>query len=578
MYVRVNTTPNSPRKSIQVVKSIREGHKVRTKILRHVGIAMDEEEVEKLKNLAYDIIAKLKVETEKAGGQLSLFEAQSGEKMAGRLKRKPGRPVTKKLEDIVPVDQVTLDEIVEEKRIVEGVDEIAGSMYEKLGFGNVMGTKKLNELLRSIVLTRLVEPYSKRKSRETLDKKFDKNYDLDRIYRMMDKLHPKIDEIKTKVFERTQSLFPQGIHLMFFDVTTLYFESVEADDLRKFGYSKDCRFNTTQVVLALATNVEGLPLGYELFTGNTAEVTTLIAAIEKWRLLFEIRNVCFVGDRAMFSEGNLQLLEDKGYHYVVAAKLRSMDEKMKNQILDENNYRIEFFGNQLAWIAEFDLGEDEGKKKKKKEDEKIRKRRLVTSYKTSRAANDAKNRTRILEKIQKTLEKTKSTNKLITNKGFKKYTSTFDKSHAFLDQNKVDEDAQWDGMHGVITNITDLPAQEIISYYTKLWVIEESFRINKHTLRMRPIFHFKKERIESHIAICYMAFALLRHLQYVITLTQKLSPDTIIDSLLDVQASIYVHTKTGDRYRVPSNVSHNAAKIYKAFDLIRSPNATIYFN
>lgn len=574
MYVRVNTTPNSPRKSIQVVKSIREGHKVRTKILRHVGIAMDEDEVEKLKNLAYDIIAKLKSEAEEARGQLTLFGGESTEKIVDGLKRKRGRPVSKKLEDILPVNQVTLDEVVEEKRIIEGVDEIAGLMYEKLGFGNVLGSKKLKGLLRSIVLTRLVEPYSKRQSQEILDKKFDKLHDLDSIYRMMDKLHPKIEEIKTKVFERTQNLFPQGINLMFFDVTTLYFESVEIDDLRKFGYSKDCRFNTTQVVLALATNFEGLPLGYELFSGNTAEVTTLIAAIEKWRLLFEIRDVCFVGDRAMFSQNNLQLLEDKGYHYVVAAKLRSMDEKMKKQILDENNYRMEFFGNQLAWIAEFNIGEDQDEDKNK--DKKIRKRRLVTSYKTSRATNDAKKRDRVLEKIQKTLAKTKRTDKLISNKGLKKYTSTLDQSHTFLDQNKIDDDTQWDGMHGVITNISHLSAQEIISQYAKLWIIEESFRINKHTLRMRPIFHFKKERIEAHIAICYMAFALLRHLQYLVALTQKLSPDTIIDTLLDVQASIYTHTKTGDQYRVPSHVSHNAAKIYKAFGLLRSPNATIY--
>jgi transposase len=550
---------------------------VRTRILRHVGIALDEDEMEKLKNLAYDIIAKMKREAEEASGQLNLLESQSTNELAENLKRKRGRPVAKKLEDIIPVDQVRLDEIVEEKRIIEGVDEIAGQMYEKLGFGKLMHSKKLNTLLKSIVLTRLVEPYSKRKTQKILDEKFGKTYDLNNLYRVMDKLHPKISEIKTKVFESTKSLFPQGINLMFFDVTTLYFESVEVDEIRKFGYSKDCRFNTTQVVLALATNAEGLPLGYELFTGNTAEVTTLVAAIEKWRLLFEIGDVCFVGDRAMFSEGNLQLLEDNGYHYVVAAKLRSLDQKLKSQILDENNYCMSCLGDELAWIAEFNLNQDEDKNDKKK-DQKTRKRRLVASYKTSRAFNDARNRTRTLEKIQKTLAKTQNTGKLITNQGLKKYTSTLDKSRTFLDQTKVDQDAQWDGMHGLITNISHLSAQEIIVRYAKLWIIEESFRINKHSLKMRPIFHSKKERIESHIAICYMAFALLRHLQYHTSLTQKLSPDLIIDTLLDVQASIYTHSKTGDRYRVPGHFSHTAAKIYKAFGLLRSAHASIYFN
>jgi len=84
-----------------------------------------------------------------------------------------------------------------------------------------------------------------------------------------------------------------------FDVTTLYLETTDTDELRQFGYSKDCRFNTTQVVLALATNEDGLPIGYELFEGNKAEVKTLITAIEHWKTLFNVGNVCFIGDRAM---------------------------------------------------------------------------------------------------------------------------------------------------------------------------------------------------------------------------------------------------------------------------------------
>ena len=99
----------------------------------------------------------------------------------------------------------------------------------------------------------------------------------------MDKLYEQIDEVKKHTFEQTQSLFPEKVDLVLFDVTTLYFETTETDDLRKFGYSKDCKFNTTQVVLALATNQDGLPIGYELFEGNKAEVTTLAAAIESWK-------------------------------------------------------------------------------------------------------------------------------------------------------------------------------------------------------------------------------------------------------------------------------------------------------
>ena len=554
MFVRVNQTPNSPRKSVQVVESRREGHKVKTKILRHVGIALDDQELEKLKSFAQDIITKMTLEREQQSAQGSLFEEGNS------LSRKPGRPKTKRIEDIIPVNQVILDDIVEEKRIVEGVEEIAGPLYDTLGFGDLLSSKKANQMLRSLVLARLIEPKSKHKLQKVMEDKFDESYDLDAIYRLMDTLHPRIDTLKTRVFHRAQQLFPKGISLMLFDVTTLYFESVESDDLRKMGYSKDHRFNTTQVVLALATNGDGLPLGYELFSGNTAEVKTLCVAIENWKKNVPIENVCFVGDRAMFCEENLSLLEERGYSYVVAAKLRKMPKGIREKVLEEDHYHIIPFGKEIGWVAEFDLNH----------------RRLITSYKTKRAMNDAKNRHQILEKIAKVLGKSQETGKFITNKGVKKYTTTLSSSETILDDEKIQADALWDGIHGVITNIKDASAQEILERYSRLWVIEESFRINKHNLKMRPIYHWKKERIESHIAICYMSFAVLRHLQYQISLTQKVSPDEIMEELLNVQASIYIHKKTKDRYRVPGHLTHKASKIYKALNLTRSQDATIY--
>src|SRR5581483_6318457 len=117
--------------------------------------------------------------------------------------------------------------------------------------------------------------------------------------------------------------------------TTLYFESTDTDELRNFGYSKDHRSNTTQVVLALATNSQGLPIGYELFEGNKAEVSTLVAAIESWKKIFNINKVCFVGDRAMFSQKNLQLLDQINYSYIVAAKLKTLPQDFIDKVFEE---------------------------------------------------------------------------------------------------------------------------------------------------------------------------------------------------------------------------------------------------
>ena len=268
MFVRTNSTKNSPRKSVQIVESQRDGRKVKTKIIRHVGIAMNEAEVEKLKALAYEIIATMKQQAEKERGQTSLFSQKDSKDLAQEIQeastsRRVGRRRKKDIKDVLPIDQVTLDQLVEEKRIIEGVSDIASPIYKDLGFDNLLRSEKSKKMLQDLVLARLVEPKSKLKIQEILAQQFDKEYDLDAIYRLMDQLHSAIPTIKSLVFNRTKTLFPRGINLMLFDVTTLYFESETTDDLRAFGYSKDHRFNTTQVVLALATNEEGLPLGYE---------------------------------------------------------------------------------------------------------------------------------------------------------------------------------------------------------------------------------------------------------------------------------------------------------------------------
>lgn len=558
MYIRVNTTPNSPRKSIQIVESIRKGDKVKQKIVRYVGVAMDDFEEKKLKDLAEEIMAKIIAERINAGPQL-LFEPAAAKDILHDIKTKRGRKRRKNIADILPTDQVTLKDIKEKERIVEGIHEVGNVVYDLLGYNNIL-PKRDDNILRDLVLTRLAFPASKRKTQHILSKQFGKEHDLDAIYRMMDKLYERIDDVKQCTFEHTRSLFPSEVDLILFDVTTLYFESTIADELREFGYSKDCRFNTTQVVLALATNGDGLPVGYELFAGNQAEVGTLVAAIENWKKLFNIGSVCFVGDRAMFSRANLALLDKYGYSYIVAAKLRALPEETQIKVLDENNYHPTILKDEFAWINEL---EHEG-------------RRLIVSYKKQRALKDNKEREQILKKISKLIGKKGSTHRLITNQGVKKFTCTDKESKTNIDDERVAADALWDGLHGIITNIKEDHPESLIARYSRLWIIEESFRINKHLLKVRPIFHWKPSRIHAHIAISYMAFAVLRHLQYRVTLMQKISPEIIIEELMNVQASIHIHKRTKDLYRLPGYLSNVARKIYKALGIERSLDATIY--
>jgi transposase len=343
--------------------------------------------------------------------------------------------------------------------------------------------------------------------------------------------------------------------------------------LREFGYSKDHRFNTTQLVFALCTNGDGLPIGYELFKGNKAEVSTLIEAIEAWKKLFTIDKVCFVGDRAMFSDDNLALLEKHNYSYVIAAKLKSLPKNLKSQILDRSTYK----DHTEAFVKPVKTEKD--REEKFEISEFIHKgRRLIVSYKLSRAARDGKQREKMLDKLRKQLASGANAKTLMNNSGVKKYVIVSKETAVVLNEDKIQKEAAWDGFHGVITN---LPESEdpfaILRRYARLWIIEDAFRVKKTNLKIRPIYHWKPRRIEAHIALCYMSFALLRHLQYRVRITQeKLSVHEILEELAGVQASIYTHKKTKDRYRVPGKVTHKASKIYKALGMHRSSDATVY--
>jgi len=564
VYVRTSGHVKSPRKSVRVVESIREGFKVKQKMLLYVGVGKNDDELEKLKQIAREFIVKETLEREKSSKQPSFLDNEKFEERLKNIdlaaiekqKKNLGRKPKITLKDVTKEDKISLAELKEDSRIIEGIHDVAGHVYDLFGYDQLLKRKYDQELLKDLVLMRLAEPSSKLKAQQMLQKRFSKAHGIDSIYRLMDKVFPKIDDIKTKAFNRTKALMPDTIDVLFFDCTTLYFESTETDEIRKFGYSKDHRFNTTQVVLALATNSDGLPIGYQLFEGNKAEVKTLLECLDSWKETLNIKSVCFVADRAMMSDANLTKLEEAGHTYIVAAKLRGMPKQLKDEMLLEKNYMVKEFQKNIGWVGEFEYKE----------------RRLIVSFKTQRARRDAHQRQQIVDKVKKQLEKSKETKNLLGNNGVKKYTK-IESSTAKLDEDKIQKESQWDGFHGIITNIKDQAAVKLLGRYSQLWKIEESFRINKHTLSMRPIYHFKPERIKTHIAICYMAFSVLRHMEYTVQLVKKISPESMLDELMHVEASIYHHAETGNWYRMPGKFTQKASQIYKAFQLKRRDHA-----
>ena len=236
----------------------------------------------------------------------------------------------------------------------------------------------------------------------------------------------------------------------------------------------------------------GYPVGYKLFAGNMSEGKTLIENINEVKKRFNVKDVSLVADRAMFTEANLKEMESVGIIYVVACKLKSLDKKKKEMILTDNDFIASVIEEDLHWVKDYTHNE----------------RRLVVSYSSKRAERDKKQRERLVERLLKKAKNGKiKVGDLIQNNGSKRFINV-NNQKAEMNLQKIADEARWDGLHGIITNDTQESSAKLLSRYRQLWRIEEAFRINKKDLKMRPIYHWKKERVEAHILICYMAFAL----------------------------------------------------------------------
>jgi transposase len=541
MFIRVKTTPNSEKKSVQIVENVREGDLVKQKIIRHIGLALDDDELRRLKELAEYI--KSKIENEH---QVTLWPPEEMAEMAIKARQE-------QKEDNTPL-KVDLKKLREEQRTIVGIHEVYGKLYEEMGFNNSFlkrGNEGYTKALYHLVMARIANPSSKRASIKNLSEDFGIELSLQKIYRMMDKIDDKtIDRIQAIAYQATKSLFQEKIDVLFYDCTTLYFESFTEDDLKQNGYSKDMKFNQPQIILALLVTQEGLPIGYEVFPGASFEGHTLIPILKKLQKRYELNQIVFVADAGMLNEDNLYILEKEGFKYVVGARLKNVTQKTQKQFLDKTNYTS---------------SEDNPNNERLIVIEQSKKRDLIVSYSTKRAEKDKYDREKSINKLIKKLIKNKKDPKaFLNNYGYKKYLVIKGNTELSVNEEKVITESKWDGLHGVITNIKDMKPELILSHYRDLWQVEESFRISKHDLKIRPIYHWTPRRVKAHIAIVFIALTCIRHLAFRVNLQYcKLSVEEVRRVLSHVQVSFVKNQWTKERYCIPSNITQHAKKIYQ---------------
>ena len=412
------------------------------------------------------------------------------------------------------------------------------------------------------------------------------NYDsvkLNHLYRCLDILCEKKEEIEKYLCNKNKNLFNMKIDIVFYDVTTFYFESVESDGIRKNGYSKDGKFNEVQVVLGLLVDTEGRPIGYELFEGNTFDGNTLSKCLESLEKKFGIRKVIIVADKGINGKLNLKLIKERGYDYIVAARIKNMPESIIKIMKDETGYKkiytkeeSEKENNEKSnYIFKYKVIDyknfynDKATKTKYKLDEK-----LIITYSPTRAEKDKKDRDRLIEKAKKLLENP-SQIKVQNKRGGKKYLKEEStRSKWVLDKSLIEKDSLFDGYYGIQTSEKKMESTEVINAYHKLWKIEESFRIMKTTLESRPIFVWTDKRIKGHFVICFLAFLLERTLEIKLMNNKiNISPEKIRKALNSL--SFFMVDVKGEKYLIKNKLDEYASKILKAFKIPSPKNITL---
>jgi transposase len=385
-------------------------------------------------------------------------------------------------------DQVVLDFMKRQMPRVysSGVEKLLGKIFDDIGFDKIK-----YDLFRSIVLARLVYPGSKLKTTEYFLYHKNEELEVTKLYRFLDKFHkelkPQAEEI---VYAHTKKILKE-IVVVFYDVTTLYFEAEDEDDLRKIGYSKDGKFQHPQILLGLLVSENAYPIGYDIFEGNTFEGKTLLPILQAVEAKYGLPKPMVIADSGLLSKSNIELLKRNNYQFIIGARIKNESEEIKTELLEK---ACKLKDNECFVIN------------------KSNDIRLVTHYSRTRAKKDAHNRDRGIKKLEKQIQSGKLTKRSINNRGYNKFLLLESEINVRLDESKIINDSKWDGLKGYLTNST-LSSNQVINNYKHLWQIEKAFRIAKTDLRIRPIYHRKKDRIESHICIAFVAYTIFKELE-----------------------------------------------------------------
>lgn len=356
--------------------------------------------------------------------------------------------------------------------------------------------------------------------------------DLHHLYRSLDKLCEHNKLIQRQIFQTGRDLFNQQLDVVFYDVTTLYFESETEvqGNLRRKGFSKDGKIGNTQVLFCMLIDKNKHPIGYRIFKGDTFEGHTFEKALEDLRQEYQIDKIIIVADRGMLSNHNIELVREKRYEFIIGERIKSLPQYIQKSLLDKSNYTHE-------WIYT------------NNEDEKINVqyttlfyegKTIIATYSAGRAKKDKFDREQKLQTAQALLKQPH----LLKRKASRYYLKQTGNEKYALNEQKIKADEAYDGILAIATNNTTLSHTEILEQYKQLYKIEHTFRTFKSHLEMRPMFHWTNKRIEGHIYLCYIAYTLLHYVQQKLSAAKTPVSENRLRTMLDhMQVSLLQHNE-----------------------------------
>lgn len=407
--------------------------------------------------------------------------------------------------------------------------EIVWQLMDNMGI-----TRIKKRLLLDLVVIRIMEPASKLRSIELLDTYFGITHRRQSYYKSASKWLDLKSEIESVVVDFAKQNYAFNFDLLFYDVTTLYFETFGEDGLRKNGFSKDNKSQQPQILVALMVTKEGFPIAYEVFSGNTFEGHTIIPVVNDFISKHAVKDFTIVADAAMISAENIKQLTENNINYIVGARLGNLSNELIEQI-DKN------------------VPHEDDKSIRIKTDNGF----LICSYSSTRYRKDKYEMEKQIEKAKYIVDNPSKNKKL-------KFTKS-NGQKLELNQKLIDKTRKLLGIKGYCTNLEEnvVSNQTLIERYHELYRIEQAFRISKNDLQTRPIFHFKEEPVKLHILICFMALALSKHIE----LQTNISIRKFITESKKVTDARLLNTLTNKEIKIRTKISPEFSKIIEKLNL-----------